>query len=58
MNNPSLRNILTTEPVEAPGRGCYSEYLLSKPGEIILTPGCLTVGENRISPDGNIHIKL
>lgn len=58
VNNLNLRNILTTEPVEAPGRGCYSEYLLSKPGEIILTPGCLTVGEKYIGFDGNIHINL
>lgn len=58
MSNLTLRNILTTEPVEAPGRGCYSEYLISQPGEIILTPGCLTVGSKHLGSDGNIHIKL
>lgn len=58
MNNLKLRNILTTEPVEAFGRGCSSEYLLSEPGEIILTPGCLTVGDKYLGADGNIHIKL
>lgn len=58
MNNLKLRNILTTEPFEVFGRGCSSEYLLSEPGEIILTPGCLTVGDKYLSADGNIHIKL
>ncbi len=58
LSDLSLRTILTTEPVVAPGRGCYSEYLLSQPGEIILSPGCLTVGNNHIGSDGNIHIKL
>lgn len=54
----SLRNILTTEPVVVEGRGCLGEELLSKKGEIILTPGCLAVGEKYLSKDGNIHIKL
>ena len=58
MNTLTLRNILTTEFVEAPGRGCYSEYLISQPGEIILIPGCLIVGEKYYGSDGNIHIKL
>jgi len=58
MNSLSLRNILTTEPVVAPGRGCNSEYLLSQPGEIILTQGCLIVGNKYLDTDGNIHIKL
>ncbi len=54
----TLNNILTTEPTVDPGRGCYPEYLLSQPGEIILTPGCLTVPEKHLGLDGNIHIKL
>lgn len=58
MNNLSLRNILTTEPVEAPGRGCYLEYLISQPGDIVLTPGCLIVGSKYFGSDGNIHIRL
>lgn len=58
MNTLTLKNILTTEPVGIHGRGCYSEYLISQPGEIILTPGCLTVNSKHIGSDGNIHIKL
>jgi hypothetical protein len=58
MNNLSLRNILTTEPVEVQGRGCYPEYLISQPGEIILFPGCLTVKNKYLGSDGNIHIRL
>ncbi len=58
MNDLKLKNILTTEPVEAFGRGCSSEYLLSEPGKVILTPGCLTVGDKYLGTDGNIHIKL
>ena len=57
-SNLSLRTLLTTDPVVAPGRGCSSEYLLSQPGEIILTPGCLTVANKYLGSDGNIHIKL
>jgi len=58
MSNLTLRTILTTEPVQTSGRGCYSEYLISQPGEIILTPGCLTVSNKYLGSDGNIHIKL
>jgi len=58
MSTLVLKTLLTSEPVQAPGRGCYSEYLISQPGEIILTPGCLTIGSKYLGSDGNIHIKL
>lgn len=58
MSNLSLRTLLTTETVQARGIGCYPEYLISQPGEIILTRGCLTVGNKYLGSDGNIHIKL
>lgn len=53
-----LRTILSTEPKLSLGSGCTSEYLISVTGEIILTPGCTGVGEEYISEDGYIHIKL
>lgn len=57
-NTLQLKTVLSTEPVPSFGRGCASEYLISKPGEIILTKGCLVVDKEYISEDGYIHIKL
>jgi len=54
-----LRHILTTDIAKAPGRGCVPETIISeKPGEIIITPGCLTVNKKYLGSDGNIHITL
>lgn len=53
-----IKNILTTEPLKEEGRGCIPEYLISQPGEIIMTQGCLPVGDKYLELDGNIHIKL
>lgn len=58
LDNLELRILLTTEPVQTPGRGCGSEYLISKPGEIILTPGCYTIGSKYYGTDGNFHLKI
>ncbi len=54
----TMKNILTTEPTATSDTGCSSEYMLSQPGEIILTPGCLTVPDKHLGSDGNIHIRL
>lgn len=58
ISNLNLRNVLITEPVETLGMGCYSEYLISQPREIILTPGCLSVSEKYLNSNGNIYIRL
>lgn len=58
LKDMTLRNILTTGPIEAPGMGCSDEFLKSKPGEIILYHGCLTVDDKYLDNEGNIHIKL
>ncbi len=54
----TTKNLLTTDSISVPGRGCYPEYLVSKPGEVIVTPGCLTVAEKYLGADGNIHLPL
>lgn len=53
-----VTTLLTTDKAEVYGRGCSSERLLSVPGEIILTEGCLTVLPKYLGEDGNIHITL
>lgn len=57
---PSLElvHLLTTEPIEAPGRGCGGEKLIPAVSEIVLTQGCLTVPQKYIGKDNNIHIPL
>jgi len=54
----SFRTILITEPIETPGRGCYTEELVSVPGEVIIHNGCMTVDSKYRGSDGNIHIRL
>jgi len=58
LSDLKLRSILTTEPTPFEGRGCGVESLSSKPGEIILSPGCLMFGSKYFSADGQIHIQL
>lgn len=57
---PSLNlvHLLTTEPTEAPGRGCGGEELIPAVDEIVLTQGCLTVPKKYIREDGYIHVPL
>lgn len=54
-----LRNLLTTESIEARGMGCggYDE-IYSKPGEIIASINCITIGAKYLDSDRKIHIKL
>src|SRR6202158_5221436 len=56
----NLKNILTTEPASTPDRGCgdTNTVVSTMSGEVILHPGCLTVGAKYYGPDGNIHIHL
>lgn len=58
-NNLILRNILTTDPVPAPGgHGCIPESLVSQPGEVIIVPGCFIYPTKYLAADKNVHIKL
>ena len=60
LKNLSLRHMLTTEPTSARDMGCGSTngVVSQTPGEVILYPGCLTVGSKYIASDGNIHLPL
>jgi hypothetical protein len=58
LNDQKVRNVLKTDPIEPPGRGCGGPSLTSKPGEIIIGPGCIYVAAKYFSSDIGIHIKL
>lgn len=54
-----LKNILTTEPVQLGGRGCYEEEILSEPGFIIIkdnSAGCIF--EDKKYYDSNNELRL
>lgn len=52
-----LDNVYTTGPVEISGKGCESAKVESVLGEIILKPGCQTLGLP-VAEDNKIYIKL
>lgn len=59
LDNLLIRNVLTTKPVPARGMECYPEQIISKnKGEIILSRGCLTVGQEYLDESGNINIDI
>lgn len=55
----SIDTVLITEPEFVPGMGCSPEKIVaSKPGEIIISQGCLRVGEEYKDSDHNIQLLL
>lgn len=59
VNDLSLRNVLTTLPMEVAGRGCYGDYLVSDTvGQIKFVPGCIDTHDQYKDDEGNIVIDL